>query len=264
VAIAVAGLGIGGAVVAADFAAFTSYSLVVAGVLAATWYAGLRFGLAAVALAVALSWVFIAEPHGELRIEPAEFFRLGIGMATAVGGALLLDTARRGWRAADYRAARGGASRGDLARCDSQLADALPVLISYVDMERRFAFNNRNTRTGLTPVRRDRGEHCATCSAALERIRGYVDQALNGKQVSFRRTCHTSAGTRWVPTTSDFAPDGAVRGFFALIAVRPNASAPSARRERARAEAILEAAQDGSSIDQSGRVESFNAAAGDC
>ena len=73
-AAAVAALAIGAAIAAATLHVLSSYSLIVAGVLAATWYAGLRFGLATLALAMALAWLFVAEPLANLESSPRSSF----------------------------------------------------------------------------------------------------------------------------------------------------------------------------------------------
>ena len=251
-ATATAALAIGGASAAAESHAFTSYSLIVAGVLAATWYSGLRFGLVALAFAMAFSWVFIADPRDELGIEPAAFFQLCIGMATAGGAALLLDYARRGWRAAEYGRARERALRADVTAREARfgkMLDELPVSIAYVDTERRYVFSNRGYGTWFADgLGRIEGRHLwdVLGDDAYERLCGYVDQALNGKRVSFEANVpYKHAGTRWVHAdyVPDVAPDGAVRGFFKLIVdeTQRKHSEAQARRSEKRYRSLAEA-----------------------
>jgi hypothetical protein len=75
----------------------------------------------------------------------------------------------------------------------STLADALPVLISYVDADRRYAFNNREyglvrarpARISGRPLREVVGDQ------AYAEIQPYVDKPLAARGSASNNSCHT-------------------------------------------------------------------------
>ena len=103
------------------------------------------------------------------------------------------------------------------------MADALPVLISFVDAERRYQFNNvayekflglpRTAITGRT-VEQVLGPE------AYRVVRPYVDTALAGREVEYEMELPIRAGTTrkihasYVP---HFGKDGNVTGFYSLM-----------------------------------------------
>jgi PAS domain S-box-containing protein len=104
-----------------------------------------------------------------------------------------------------------------------QMADALPVLISYVDAERRYQYNNASYEHWFGVSREQLRGRCVEevlGSVAYAGIRTYVDAALAGQVVSFESTVpYKDAGlrrvlARYVP---DVTEDGRVAGFHALI-----------------------------------------------
>jgi PAS domain S-box-containing protein len=103
------------------------------------------------------------------------------------------------------------------------VADSLPMLISYVDEQQRYRFNNRaySDWFGLAPEQiRDRSIREVVGEAAYDQIRPYVDAALAGQIVSFAQTVpYQGGGSRYV--RAQYIPDrgvgGEVRGFFALV-----------------------------------------------
>ncbi len=266
-------LAIGSAIAASELAAVSSYSLIVVGMLAVTWYAGLRFALIVTALAAILSWVFIAEPRNQLAIEASSFVRLCIGITTSVGACLLLDAARTRKQQADNLVAHQKSLLEDLTASEarlSMLADAMPVLISYVDAEQRYTFNNLEyeswfgrDRRKLSGVRIEE----VLGTEAYEAVRQNVERALSGQRVRYEALLpYKDAGTRWIHAdyVPDFAPDGKVRGYFALVADETDRkrSEEALAESEARARGILEAAQDGIiTIDEHGIIQSFNEAA---
>jgi PAS domain-containing protein len=146
VASIIAGLTLGLAIAAAELGGISSYSIIVIGVAGVTWYAGFRFALVVTAVAAALGWIFIAEPRGSLSIELSSLERLAIGIVAAIGVSYLLDRALRAERHAFHLLE----ARNTLVEEASEreawidtLTDALPVLISYVDADQRYRFNNR-------------------------------------------------------------------------------------------------------------------------
>lgn len=103
------------------------------------------------------------------------------------------------------------------------LADALPVLISYVDSEQRYRFNSKTYETWFG---RSREEVCGKTvqevvgGQAYESIRRHIDEALSGREVNFEsQVPYKDAGTRCVEATyvPHFGDQGEVQGFYALI-----------------------------------------------
>ncbi len=103
------------------------------------------------------------------------------------------------------------------------ITDGLPILISYVDLDQRYRFNNRMYEEWFGHRREEIcGRHLLDVlgETAYEGIRPYVEAALAGHEVRFEtwldyktvgRVC---VEVRYVP---DFGPAGEVRGFFAMI-----------------------------------------------
>lgn len=122
-----------------------------------------------------------------------------------------------------------------------RIADALPVLISYVDATRRYRFNNclYEQWFGRTP------EEIAGCTMrevlgeeAYQVLLPHVDAALSGQPVTFEALVpYREAGPRHI--RASYVPDrvdGDVRGFFVLVE-----DISASKREAARAEILSEA-----------------------
>jgi PAS domain S-box-containing protein len=116
------------------------------------------------------------------------------------------------------------------------ITDALPVLISYVDNQERYRFNNKTYEEWFGHPRQEvTGRTLAEVlgSEAYTSIRSYVEQVLAGEQVSFQtKLTYKDAGTRYVEAV--YVPDrerdevrnrtetgtgtrGEVKGFVALV-----------------------------------------------
>jgi len=121
--------------------------------------------------------------------------------------------------------AQGGTTKEALRESErklQQLTDALPTIISYVDADQYYRFNNlayeewfglsRNDLLGK-PLREVLGD------AAYEEVRAYVEAALSGKTVTHERTVDFKDGSRryiqavYVPHSG---LEGGIKGFFAL------------------------------------------------
>ncbi|RPD44154.1 PAS domain S-box protein [Hymenobacter sediminis] len=102
------------------------------------------------------------------------------------------------------------------------ITDALPVLIGYLDRERRYQFANEAYRTWFhqdpaallgRPVREVVGEH------AYAAVASYMDRALAGEQLHFEATMPYREGfTKHIRTS--YIPDvqqGIVQGFYTLV-----------------------------------------------
>jgi PAS domain S-box-containing protein len=130
-----------------------------------------------------------------------------------------------------FRARLRSAPTADVTGAGSQvaqrrlelMADALPVLISYVDAARRYQYNNAAyTRWFGTSQDALRGRALSEVlgATAHEKIRGYVDAVLNGRAVTFETTLpYKDAGLRRVVAhyVPDLTADGEVAGFYALV-----------------------------------------------
>lgn len=102
-----------------------------------------------------------------------------------------------------------------------QITDNLPVLIGYLDRERRLMFANETYREWLgvdlkTALGRPMVE--VVGEAVYAPRRPYVDRALAGQRVEFELDMATPDGARSVRTCfiPDFDVDGSVRGLYAL------------------------------------------------
>jgi len=103
------------------------------------------------------------------------------------------------------------------------VADSLPMLVSYVDEQQRYRFNNRAYTDwfGVSaeeikdrPVREVLGE------VAYDQIHPYVEAALAGQFVTFsQQIAYKGGASRFVHVQyiPDRGPNGEVRGFFALV-----------------------------------------------
>ncbi|HVO92552.1 MAG TPA: PAS domain S-box protein [Terriglobales bacterium] len=102
------------------------------------------------------------------------------------------------------------------------LTDSLPVLISYVDENQRYRFNNKGYEDWFChPREYVEGKHLQQIlgEKAYRAIRPQVEAALAGELIKFEAFIpYRGAGRRYVQVT--YVPDhqdGRVRGFFALI-----------------------------------------------
>lgn len=204
----------------------TAYSIIVFGVVVATWYGGLRVGLGGVALVAAVSTFAIAEPRMEFALTGPSALHLAIGMAMSAGAAVVIDALYHLERRSSALATDRDALLRAMSASESRLAamaDALPVLISYIDAEERYQFNNRSYETWFGHDRRElhgRTLEEVLGTEAYAAIRPYAAAALRGEEVTFEAEVpYRDAGVRWVHAayTPDVAPDGRVRGFFALV-----------------------------------------------
>jgi PAS domain S-box-containing protein len=102
------------------------------------------------------------------------------------------------------------------------LIDSLPLLISYVDANQCYRFNNKSYETWFgCSASEVYGRHIKEImgAAAYEAVRGHVEAALAGRQVSFEtyvpyeKGIHREVHGAYIPDIID----GKVEGFFALV-----------------------------------------------
>lgn len=102
------------------------------------------------------------------------------------------------------------------------ITDAVPVLISYVDREERFVFNNRRFQEwfGMSPSDvRGRTLSEVLGEDLYRRLRPHLEQVRSGRRASFEILLSLAGGeTRWIAVTylPHVVADGRVEGFFAL------------------------------------------------
>ena len=103
------------------------------------------------------------------------------------------------------------------------IADSVPLLISYIDRDFRYQFNNKAYEVWFGRSRDEiRGKHVREIlgEAAFARVRPYMEAALTGKAVSYQQELpYQTAGTRYIEATytPDLAPDGSVTGMVAIV-----------------------------------------------
>jgi PAS domain S-box-containing protein len=103
------------------------------------------------------------------------------------------------------------------------VTDRVPVLISFVDSQQRYRFNNRTYEEWFGHSAKEvYGKHIREVlgEPAYETIRSYIEQVLAGQQVTFEsQVPYQDGGTRYVEAT--YVPQldnrGNVEGFVALV-----------------------------------------------
>lgn len=115
------------------------------------------------------------------------------------------------------------AAQRESERTLRSITDALPVLISYIGLDRRYLFVNQTYarwfgRTQEAMV----GKHMAEVlgQAAYDRLAEHIDAVLRGESVSMQAAVPYASGERFVDATytPQFGVDGKVLGFVALVA----------------------------------------------
>ncbi len=103
------------------------------------------------------------------------------------------------------------------------MADAVPILISYVDRDERYRFVNRAYERWFG-VERAQIEGRRLCEVigdvAYQRLRGNVRRALAGETLTFEgEVDYHGAGARFIEAryVPDITPEGDIPGYYALI-----------------------------------------------
>jgi two-component system sensor kinase FixL len=142
-----------------------------------------------------------------------------LGRTVLAGGALLSLLATLLSAFIAYSAARARA----LSEALEKAVDTVPMLVSYVDAEQRYRFNNLAYLRQFGQSPRDLyGRHVREVlgEEVYRTILPYMTQALAGQRVEFeQRLNYGGAGPRDVTVTylPDLAANGRVRGFYAVV-----------------------------------------------
>ena len=102
------------------------------------------------------------------------------------------------------------------------LADSVPTLVSYIDSGLRYRFNNKAYESWFGLKEGEiHGKHVREVvgEAAYEQLIPHLEAVLAGQAVIFQQEVPYAAGSRYVEATytPDFAPDGSVAGFVAIV-----------------------------------------------
>ncbi len=122
------------------------------------------------------------------------------------------------------------------------ITDALPVLISYMDSEQRYQFNNHAYEVWFGASQKDlTGRHLRLVvgELAYQTIQPYAETVLSGQEVNYDvELPYQDGGTRWVHATyiPDFGEQGEVKGYFALISDISEAKRYEAERQHTEAQ----------------------------
>ena len=104
-----------------------------------------------------------------------------------------------------------------------EVTDAVPALISYIDRDARYQFNNRAYEEWFgVPAADVQGRHVSEVLGATvwDTVRPWLAAALNGKAVSYELQLPVAGGRkRWIHANyvPKFGPDGSVEGVFTLV-----------------------------------------------
>jgi PAS domain S-box-containing protein len=159
-------------------------------------------------------------------------------VANVVATAIARRSAETELRAAESRLA----IYPEQVRLLSVLADAVPLLVSYVDRDLRYRFNNKAYERWFGRSRDDiTGKHVRDVvgETAYEQLAPYLEGALAGKTMHYEQEVVYTSGRRWVEGTylPDLGPGGEVLGFVAIVTDSTEKKRAQRREQQARAAA---------------------------
>ncbi|MCF2151164.1 PAS domain S-box protein [Desmonostoc muscorum LEGE 12446] len=216
----------------------TPAALLFAAVMVSAWYGGLAPGLFATVLSsLALNYL-LSRP-----LYPVNTTNLNIlvSLAVFILAAGLISSLNESRRIAVRKAEESlrflrqseaqfnrfvESNEQVLRRRETELqliTDTLPVLISFVDLEQRYRFNNRAYEEWFgQPAAEVYGKHLweVLGEPAYEVVRPHVEKVLSGEQVTFEAEIfYKNVGTRYINAiyVPQFNRQGTVEGFAVLI-----------------------------------------------
>ncbi len=216
----------------------TPAALFFAAVMVSAWYGGLGPGLFATVLSTLAINYFFLKPLYSLNIinlnliVPLVVFMLTAGLISSLN-----ESRRTAQRKAEssLKLLRENELRFDrltefnqeaLWQRETELrliTDTLPVLISFVDSEQRYRFNNRAYQEWFGhPPAEVYGKYLweVLGESAYEVVRPYVEQVLTGQQLTFESQIpYKDGGTRYINAiyVPQFNKQGTIKGYAALI-----------------------------------------------
>ncbi|MEH2250100.1 PAS domain S-box protein [Nostoc sp.] len=251
-------LALGGTLLLNPYLTATPAALFLAAVMVSAWYGGLGPGLLATVLStLAINYFFFKPPEPQNitnlnRLVPLVVFMLTAGLISWLNESR--RTAKQKAEASLKSLQETEAWFGRLTESNEEalrqretqlhlITDTLPVLISFVDSEKRYRFNNRAYEEWFGhPAAKIYGKHLweVVGESAYEVVRPYVEQVLAGEQVTFESQIPYKDGrTRYI--NSIYVPQvnkqGTVEGYAALTTDISEQQA--VLRERNQAEAAL-------------------------
>ncbi|MHC5672164.1 DUF4118 domain-containing protein, partial [Nostoc sp.] len=195
----------------------TPAALFFAAVMVSAWYGGLAPGLVATVLSTLAINYFLFKPLYSLNITNLNILVSLFVFILTAGLISWLNESRRAaqrqaeaslksLRESEVRFGRLTESNEEaLRQLETELhliTDTLPVLISFVDSEQRYRFNNRAYQEWFGhPAAEIYGKHLweVVGESAYEVVRPYVEQVLAGQQVTFEsQITYKDAGTRYI------------------------------------------------------------------
>ncbi|MFN6473155.1 MAG: ATP-binding protein [Nostoc sp. SerVER01] len=231
-------LAVGATLLLNRYMSATPAALLFAAVMVTAWYGGLGPGLFATVLSTLTLYNLLLK-----QLHPANTTNLNIlvSLAVFILAAGLISSLNESRRTAQRKAEeslkflresqaefdRFVESNEEIVRLRETelrlITDTLPVLISFVDLEQRYRFNNRAYEEWFgQPAAEVYGKHLweVLGESAYEVVRPYVEQVLSGKQVTFETEIfYKNLGTRYI--NAIYVPQldrhGSVEGFAVLI-----------------------------------------------
>lgn len=142
------------------------------------------------------------------------------------------------------------------------IADAIPLLVSYVDKEHRYRFVNRSYTEWFGKSREDTaGKHLSEVlgDAAYQAILPEVETVLSGEEVLFERLVPYKSGERFIRV--NYIPEvdastGEVKGFYAFVQdiSESKRTEEALRKSEEWVRSIFEASRDGILVEDNERI----------